>query len=206
MTIYTSRRLQVANYGGLMRTAKSSGATDPRYDLGSGGSSNGRTVPSYYLAEVAAGRERIASALRHWGVHDSKLPRDLGYCAPPMKGALPPTLPQMPVGPHQAVLDPCHEKSTAPGHTRPFERPARESRSAPPRAYFSVLNAFGASNPLPAATSSSNVAVVNQTMNAAGFGTGRNFKLADSPASSSTHERHPLEIAVLHHHVPLFSR
>ena len=38
---------------GLIRTAKSSWATGPRYDLGSGGS-NGRALPSCCIPEVAA--------------------------------------------------------------------------------------------------------------------------------------------------------
>ena len=187
-----------------MRTAKSTGATDPRYDLGSGGSS-GRTVPSYYVAEVAAGRGRIAAALRQWGVSETVLPSDLGYCAPPMSGALFPTLPQMPVGPHQAVLNPCHEKrSVSSGQSRPFERPARESRSAPPRAYFNTLQAFGASNSLPAPKATA----VDRTKNAAGLEIVRNKdKITTLPESTSAkHEQRQLEIAVLHHHVPLFSR
>jgi hypothetical protein len=203
-----------------MRTAKSAGATDPRYALGGGGG-GGRTVPAYYLAEVRAGRARVAAALLRWGVPRAALPADLGYCASPSEGALTPTLRQMPVGPHQDVLDPC-VSATANGegsaNPRLFERTARDTRSPPPRAYLDALAAFGAADPfeLPAAKADTeandDVRPTLQKMAAAErapSGGGADSKVdvaADASAAVVKSVGRRLEVAVLHHHVPLYSR
>ena len=184
----------VQNYGGLMRSAKVSGATDPRYKL-----VGGRRVPDFYLGEVHSGRRRIREALVSWGVSPSSLPIDLQYCPKEsLPGSRPASLGLMPVGPHQHVLDPCGGPNT---HGRQFERSALELYGAAHRPYLDVLAAYGADPydtglPLP-------LQAADYRSSAPGECTSR-AECDGTPLSAVSPKS--LDIAVLHHHIPLYSR
>lgn len=207
------------------------GSADPRYAL-----RGGRRVPDYYLTEVVEGRRTILRALLKWGADPKTLPSNdgaaLGYCTATTttsddhfstatsmtthqhhgkddgesssssssslgsySGGLPATLGSMPVGPHQHVLDPCAGPNT---HGRAFELTVMEKDGPAHRPYSALLHRSSyhpivSSSPLTPPPPSQCSSLEEEE------GEGQQ-------EDQHYHHRQQLRIAVIHHHVPLYSR